>query len=35
MVLFGNGYAMLVLWLAVAVTAVTAMLLPAKKMFVK
>ncbi len=34
-VLFGNGYAMLVLWLAVAVTAVTAMLLPAKKMFVK
>lgn len=33
--LFGNGYAMLVLWLAVAVTAVTAMMMPAKRMFVK
>ena len=33
--LFGNGYAMLVLWLTVAVAAVTAMLLPAKRMFVK
>ncbi len=33
--LFGSGYAMLVLWLAVAVIAVTAMLMPAKKMFVK
>lgn len=33
--LFGNGYAMLVLWLAVAVAAVTAMMMPAKRMFVK
>lgn len=33
--LFGNGYAMLVLWLVVAAAAVTAMLMPAKKMFVK
>ena len=33
--LFGSGYAMLVLWMAVAVVAVTAMLMPAKKMFVK
>lgn len=33
--LFGNGYAMLVLWLTVAAAAVTAMLLPAKRMFVK
>lgn len=33
--LFGNGYVMLVLWLAVAVTAVTAMMMPAKRMFVK
>ncbi|MGM9624164.1 MAG: hypothetical protein ACI3XM_00520, partial [Eubacteriales bacterium] len=33
--LFGNGYAMLIMWLFVAVTAVTVMLLPAKKMFVK
>ena len=33
--MFGNGYAMLVLWLVIAVMAVTAMLLPARKMFVK
>ena len=33
--LFGNGYAMLTLWLAVAVAAVTAMMMPAKRMFVK
>ncbi|MGM9652109.1 MAG: hypothetical protein ACI3XP_00535 [Eubacteriales bacterium] len=33
--LFGNGYAMLVLWLAVAAAAVMAMLMPAKRMFVK
>ena len=33
--LFGNGYAMLTLWLAVAVMAVTAMMMPAKRMFVK
>ncbi|MBR4204838.1 MAG: hypothetical protein IKQ92_05105 [Clostridia bacterium] len=33
--LFGSGYAMLVLWLAVAVLAVSAMLWPAKRMFVK
>ena len=35
MALFGNGYAMLTLWLAVAVMAVTAMMMPAKRMFVK
>ena len=33
--LFGNGYVMLTLWLAVAVMAVTAMMMPAKRMFVK
>lgn len=33
--LFGNGYAMLTLWLAVAVAAVSAIMIPAKKMFVK
>ena len=33
--LFGNGYAMLTLWLAVAVAAVSAMMMPAKRMFVK
>ena len=33
--LFGNGYALLTLWLAVAVAAVTAMMMPAKRMFVK
>ncbi|MGN1128571.1 MAG: hypothetical protein ACI4T6_06395, partial [Candidatus Flemingiibacterium sp.] len=33
--LLGNGYAMLVLWLFVAAAAVTAMLMPAKRMFVK
>jgi len=32
--LFGNGYAMLTLWLAVAIAAVSAMM-PAKRMFVK
>ena len=31
--LFGNGYVMLTLWLAVA--AVSAMMMPAKRMFVK
>ena len=35
MALFGNGYAMLTLWLAVAVMAVSAMMMPAKRMFVK
>ena len=35
MALFGNGYSMLTLWLAVAVAAVTAMMIPAKRMFVK
>ena len=35
MALFGNGYAMLTLWLAVAITAVLAMMMPAKRMFVK
>lgn len=35
MALFGNGYAMLTLWLAVAVAAVSAMMMPAKRMFVK
>ena len=30
-----DGYAMLTLWLAVAVAAVTAMMMPAKRMFVK
>ena len=33
--LFGNGYAMLTLWFAVAIAAVTAMMMPAKRMFVK
>ncbi len=33
--LFGNGYAMLTLWLAVAVATVSAMMMPAKRMFVK
>ncbi|MGN1410597.1 MAG: hypothetical protein ACI4XJ_10555 [Eubacteriales bacterium] len=33
--LFGNGYAMLVLWLIVAAAAVAVMLWPAKRMFVK
>ena len=33
--LFGNGYAMLTLWLAVEVSAVSAMMMPAKRMFVK
>jgi hypothetical protein len=33
--LFGSGYAMLVLWLAVAAAAVTAMILPARKKFVE
>ena len=33
--LFGNGYAMLTLWLAVAIAAVSAMMMPAKQMFVK
>ena len=33
--LFGNGYAMLTLLLAVAVAAVSAMMMPAKRMFVK
>ncbi|MBQ2725054.1 MAG: hypothetical protein IJF78_05040 [Clostridia bacterium] len=33
--LFGNGYAMLTLWLAVAIAAVSAMMMPAKRMFVK
>ena len=33
--LFGNGYAMLALWLAVAIAAVSAMMMPAKRMFVK
>ena len=33
--LFGNGYAMLTLWLAIAVAAVSAMMMPAKRMFVK
>jgi|GEM_PF-700812 len=35
MALFGNGYAMLTLWLAVAIAAVSAMMMPAKRMFVK
>ena len=35
MSLFGNGYAMLTLWMAIAVMAVTAMMMPAKRMFVK
>ena len=35
LVLFGNGYAMLTLWLAVAVMAVSAMMMPAKRMFVR
>ncbi len=35
MSLFGNGYAMLTLWLAVAIAAVSAMMMPAKRMFVK
>jgi hypothetical protein len=34
-VLFGNGYAMLMLWLTVAVAAISAMMIPAKRMFVK
>ncbi len=33
--LFGSGYAMLWLWLTLALAAVTAMMLPAKRMFVK
>lgn len=33
--LFGNGYAMLLLWVTVAVAAVTAVMMPAKRMFVK
>lgn len=33
--LFGNGYAMLTLWLVAAMAAVWAMMVPAKKMFVK
>ena len=33
--LFGNGYAMLPLWLAVEVAGVSAMMMPAKRMFVK
>ena len=33
--LFGNGYAMLTLWLAVAVAAVSAMRILTKRMFVK
>ena len=33
--LFGNGYTMLALWLVVAAAAVTAMLMPAKRLFVK
>ena len=33
--LSGNSYIMLTLWLAVAVAAVTAMMMPAKRMFVK
>jgi len=33
--LFGNGYALLTLWRAVAVAAVSAMMMPAKRMFVK
>ncbi len=35
MSLFGNGYAMLTLWLAVAIAAVSAMMMPAKRMFVQ
>ena len=35
MALFGNGYAMLTLWLAVAIAAVSAMMMLAKRMFVK
>ncbi len=35
MSLFGNGYAMLSLWLALADAADTAMMMPAKRMFVK
>lgn len=35
MSLFGSGYAMLVLWLTVAVLAVFAMIIPAKRTFVK
>ena len=30
-----DGYAMLTLWLAVAIAAVSAMMMPAKRMFVK
>lgn len=33
--LFGGGYSMLTLWLLVAVAAVVAMMMPAKRMFVK
>ena len=35
MALFGNGYAMLTLWMAVAIAAVSAIMMPAKRMFVK
>ncbi|MBP3919430.1 MAG: hypothetical protein J6I50_09735 [Clostridia bacterium] len=33
--MFGNGYSMLLLWLVIAVMAVVAMMMPAKRMFVK
>ena len=35
MSLFGNGYAMLTLWISIAIAAVIAMMMPAKRMFVK
>jgi len=35
MALFGNGYTMLTLWMAIAITAVSAMMMPAKRMFVR